>query len=200
MKGSFVRIETERLLLREWRDSDLEPFFALNADPEVMAHFPAVLSREESDETLTRIRNHFEKHGFGLWAVEATGKEGASAGFIGFVGLMVPTFEASFTPCVEVGWRLARAHWNRGYATEGAEAALRVGFEGFDLSEIVSMTTSANVRSRRVMERLRMTHDPEEDFDHPVLATWSPLRRHVLYRLTKAEWRKRARETPGSTT
>jgi RimJ/RimL family protein N-acetyltransferase len=191
----LAKIETERLLLREWRDSDLDPFFALNSDPEVMAHFPAVLSREESDAAVGRIRNHFAERGFGLWAVEVTGREDR-AGFIGFIGLTVPALEARFTPCVEIGWRLSRAHWNRGYASEGARAALRAGFLEFGLAEIVSMTTSRNRRSRRVMETIGMTHDAKEDFDHPLLAHDSPLRPHVLYRIAKTAWLRSLGEEP----
>ncbi len=187
MTVAFARIETDRIRLREWSDSDLLPFSVLNRDREVMAYFPAVLSREESDAMVVRIRNHFAKHGFGLWAVELTAED-RRARFAGFIGLAVPTFEAHFTPCVEIGWRLSRAHWNFGYATEGARAVLRAGFLRFGLSEIVSMTSSQNLRSRRVMERIGMSHDGKDDFDHPLVASGSPLRRHVLYRLTRAAW------------
>jgi RimJ/RimL family protein N-acetyltransferase len=129
----LARIETPRLLLREWTDADLEPYAAMNADPAVMEHFPALLSRAESDAQAGRIRAQAEERGFGLYAVELPGR----APFIGFVGLMAPTFEAHFTPCVEIGWRLARAHWGLGYASEGARAALRFGFERVGLREIV---------------------------------------------------------------
>jgi RimJ/RimL family protein N-acetyltransferase len=165
--------------LRSWTDADLEPFAAMNADPAVMEHFPALLTRAESDATAERIRKHFDDHGFGLWAVEVPGGDA----FIGFVGLMVPSFEAHFTPCVEVGWRLARAHWMRGYATEGARAALRLGFEELGLREIVAMVAPGNVRSRRVMDKLGMTFDPRDDFDHPRVPEGNPRRRHMLYRL-----------------
>ncbi|MBI2895806.1 MAG: GNAT family N-acetyltransferase [Deltaproteobacteria bacterium] len=178
-------IRTARLLLRPWRDGDLEQFAAMNADPRVMEHFPSVLSRSESDAAAGRIRSHFEAHGYGLWAIEVPGV----ADFIGFAGLSRPTFEAHFTPCVEVGWRLAAAHWFHGYATEAARAALRWGFVAHGLAEIVSMTVPANRRSRRVMEKLGMRHDPSDDFDHPRLPEGHGLRRHVLYRLTCAEWR-----------
>lgn len=153
----------------------------MNAVPEVMEHFPSVLTRAESDATVERIQKHFDERGFGVWAIEVPGEDA----FVGFVGLMVPAFEAHFTPCVEVGWRLSRAHWGKGYATEGARAALRQGFEELGLTEIVSMTVLANVRSRRVMEKLDMQRDPEDDFDHPRVAEGSPLRRHVLYRLRR---------------
>ena len=149
-----------------------------------MAHYPKPLTRAESDAAVAYYREHFARHGFGLWAVEVPGV----AEFIGYVGLAVPRFEAHFTPCVEVGWRLARAYWGRGYATEGARAALDIGFRQYGLDEIVSFTVPANRRSRAVMERLGMTHDPADDFDHPNLPEGHRLRRHVLYRLTKARW------------
>ncbi len=177
-------IRTDRLLLRDWNDGDLDAFAAMSADPVVMEHYPSVLSREESDATVGRARRHLAERGFGVWAVELPGQ----APFIGYVGLVVPRFEAHFTPCVEVGWRLAYAYWNRGYATEGARAALRAGFEELGLEEIVAMTVPANVRSRRVMDKLGMMRDPDGDFDHPRLDEGSPLRRHVLYRLTKRTW------------
>jgi RimJ/RimL family protein N-acetyltransferase len=174
-------VRTERLLLRRWRDADLAPFAAMNADPRVMEHFPAVLSREESDGRVERILAHFDRHGYAQWAVEIPGV----APFAGFIGLAVPGFDAHFTPCVEIGWRLAVEYWGRGYATEGARAALEFGFTELKLSEIVSFTVPANIRSRQVMERLGMTHDPRDDFDHPSLADGHPLRRHVLYRIRR---------------
>jgi len=180
-RDDLLTIETERLLLRPWRDADLEPFAALNADPEVMEFLPDVLTREQSDAFARRIHAHFAEHGFGLWAVEVAG----GAPFVGFVGLAVPRFEAHFTPCVEVGWRLAREHWGSGYATEAALGALAYGFGELGLHEIVSFTVPANVRSRRVMERIGMVRDPLDDFEHPVLPPGDPLRRHVLYRRAK---------------
>ena len=171
-------LRTDRLYLRRWLPADLAPFAALNADPRVMEHFPAVLSGDESDSRAARNEAHFERHGFGLWAVEIPGV----APFAGFVGLAVPGFEAHFTPCVEIGWRLAVEHWGRGYATEAARAALAFGFESLGLKEIVSSTVPDNVRSRRVMERIGMIHNPADDFDHPLLPAGHPLRRHVLYR------------------
>ena len=172
-------LRTERLILRPWRDADLPPFAALNADPRVREHFPSCLTHAESDASAARIRANFEAHGHGLWAAEVVG----GAPFIGFIGLAEPSFVARFTPCIEIGWRLAHAHWGRGYATEGARAALAFGFESVGLAEIVSMTTPTNTRSRRVMEKLGMRRDPAEDFEHPNLAPGSPARRHVLYRL-----------------
>src|SRR3990167_8399722 len=175
-------LRTERLLLRTFRDSDLAPFASLNADARVMEHFPSVLNRGESDAMVQRIRDHFERQGFGLWAVEVPGV----CDFIGFIGLWTPSFEAHFTPCVEVGWRIAALHWGKGYATEGARASLGYGFDTLGLSEIVSMTVPHNLRSRRVMEKLGMTRSPTDDFEHPRIAADSLLRRHVLYRIKKA--------------
>lgn len=172
---------TERLLLRRWRQADLEPFASLNADPRVMEFFPAHLSHEESAGFMARIEAHFEKHAFGLWAVEVPGV----APFIGFVGLAVPRFEAAFTPCVEIGWRLAFPFWNHGYASEGARAVLAFGFEHLGLSQIVSFTVPGNQRSRRVMEKIGMSRDQDGDFDHPSLAAGHPLQRHVLYRINR---------------
>jgi ribosomal-protein-alanine N-acetyltransferase len=186
---SIPRIETSRLVLREWHTSDLAPFAALNADPKVMEHFPSCLTREESDDLVVRIEAHFGKHGFGLWAVEVRD----AARFIGFVGLSTVWFESHFTPCVEIGWRLARAYWGCGYAPEAARAALRFGFETLGLDEIASFTVPANLKSRRVMEKIGMIRNPGDDFDHPSLPAGHPLRRHVLYRLVRkgATGRKR---------
>jgi len=182
----MAEIETRRLLLRRWRDADREPFARMNANPVVMEHFPARLSHEESDWLIWNIEVHFNRHGFGLWAADlrATGE------FIGFIGLAVPRFQAAFTPCVEIGWRLDAAHWGNGLATEGARAVARHAFDGLGLEEIVSFTVPANVRSRRVMEKLGMTHDPRDDFDHPSLPPRHPMRRHVLYRLGKSRWER----------
>ena len=171
-------LRTERLILRRWISADRRVFAEMNADPEVMEHFPGVLSRAESDRLADRIEEHFVAHGFGLWALEVPGV----ASFAGFVGLSVPSFEAPFTPCVEIGWRLARACWGNGYVTEAATAVLAFGFDELHLDEVVSFTVPANTRSRRVMERLGMTHDPRDDFEHPSIPEGHPLRRHVLYR------------------
>jgi ribosomal-protein-alanine N-acetyltransferase len=174
---------TGRVLLRQWRDADLAPFAALNADPVVMEYFPATLTRAESDAAAARIRRELAERGFGLWALELPGV----APFIGFTGLSVVRFEAHFTPCVEVGWRLSREHWGKGYATEAASKALAHGFGALGLAEIVSFTAVTNQRSRRVMEKLGMTHDPNDDFEHPALPPGHPLRRHVLYRIRREE-------------
>jgi len=185
-------ITTPRMRLRRWRLSDRDAFAALNADPQVMEHFPTVLSREESDVLVASIDAHFEQHGYGLWAAEIRGV----APFAGFVGLSVPQFEAHFTPCVEIGWRLASELWGRGYATEGARAVLSFGFDTLGLDEIVSFTVPGNLRSRRVMERIGMVHNPADDFDHPRLPERHPLRRHVLYRIA-ARGRAAARRDSG---
>ena len=169
----MTRLETPRLLLRPWQPSDRAPFAALNADPRVMQFFPSTLTRKESDDLAGRAEAFVATHGFGPLAVELreTGE------FIGYIGLWIPTFEAHFTPCVEIGWRLAAAHWNRGLATEGAREILR-----HRSGPLVSFTAVANVPSRRVMEKLGFTHDAREDFDHPRIPEGHPLRRHVLYR------------------
>ena len=177
--GSDIELRTNRLFLRRWRSEDRELLAAMNADPRVMEHFPKPLTRAESDALAARIEAHIDTHGFGQWAVEISGVTLVA----GFIGLSIPAFEAQFTPCVEVGWRLAAAYWGNGYATEGARASLAFGFESLGLREIVSFTVPGNVRSRRVMEKLGMTHDPRDDFDHPALPAGHPLRRHVLYRI-----------------
>ncbi len=173
--------KTERLILRRWRNSDREPFARMNADPSVMEFFPQPLSAEDSDLLVDRVEAHFEQHGFGPCAAELA----EDHSFIGFVGLSVPKFSAHFTPCVEIGWRLSAGHWGRGLATEGAREMVRQAFDVLGLEELVSFTVPANLRSRRVMEKLEMTHNPEDDFDHPALPANHPLRRHVLYRLRR---------------
>ena len=165
MRHAGNKCRTERLILRRWRETDREPFAALNADPDVMDYLPVRLTRAESDQLIARIDAGFDQRGYGLWALElrATGE------FIGFTGLDIPSFEAHFTPAVEVGWRLARSAWRQGYATEAARASLAFGFQEADLDEIVSFTSAANSRSRAVMQRIGMTYDPADDFDHPEL-------------------------------
>lgn len=206
------------MLLRPWRDSDREPFAALNADPRVMEYFPSTLTRVESDAMVDRIQAGFLEHGWGLWAVEVRGVDLAADirhfgarqtstiaderrhvafptaeftgdTFVGYVGLASPRFDAHFTPCVEVGWRLARHAWGFGFATEAALAVCRFAFDQLGLKEVVSFTAAVNKRSIRVMQRLGMTHNPDDDFDHPSLPVGHQLRRHVLYRIN--------RQTPG---
>lgn len=177
----MITLDTARLRLRPWRPEDLPQFAAMNADPRVMEHFPNVLTSEESDRQAAAISDHMHEQGFGLWAVEAVDV----ADFVGFVGLSIPGFHAHFTPCVEIGWRLAFEHWGQGYAIEAARAAVDCGFRRFGLEEIVSFTVRANWRSRRVMERLGMTRSAADDFEHPRLLPGHPLRPHVLYRLKR---------------
>jgi ribosomal-protein-alanine N-acetyltransferase len=172
-------LTSERIRLRRWRDEDRAPFAAMNADPRVMEFFSGTLSRAESDALVDRIEAGHRERGFGLWAIEVAG----AAAFVGFTGLSVPRFEARFTPCVEIGWRLAVEHWGKGYATEAARLALAHGFGTVGLEEIVAFTAAGNLRSRAVMERLGMQRDPADDFDHPSLPSGHRLRRHVLYRL-----------------
>jgi len=179
-----TELATGRLLLRQWREVDLEPFAALNRDAEVMRYFPAVLTKAQSDALAHSAHGSISQRGWGLWAVEHV----SSGSFIGFVGLADPRFDAHFTPAVEVGWRLGREYWGHGYATEAAGAALSFGFGQLGLGEIVSFTAAGNTRSQRVMHRLGMTHDLAEDFDHP--AVDGPLRRHVLFRISDEHWQR----------
>ncbi len=178
-------LRTERLVLRRWREADLAPFAAMNADPATMRFMPGVMTAEETRAQVGRFEEHHRAHGFGVWAVELPGV----APLIGYVGLQHVGFEAPFTPAVEIGWRLAPAYWGKGYATEGAKAALRIGFEDLNLDQIVSFTVMANKPSWSVMERLGMTRNPAEDFDHPRLPVGHALRRHILYRMRLASYR-----------
>jgi RimJ/RimL family protein N-acetyltransferase len=170
-------IRTERLVLREWREDDRDDWAALNADPEVMEFFPATLDRAQADAAFDRIAAALATRGWGLWAVEHEGR------FLGFTGLSPVGFEAAFTPATEIGWRLRRDAWSQGFATEAARAAMRFAFDDLALPQLVSFTSVANARSRAVMERLGMTHDPADDFDNPNVPLGNPLRRHVLYRV-----------------
>jgi RimJ/RimL family protein N-acetyltransferase len=179
-----MELITERLLLRRWRSEDREPFARLNADPRVMEFFPALMSREESDGQIERFERNFREHGFGMWAVERRDTPGC----IGCLGLLVVDFPTPFTPCVEIGWKLAAEHWGQGLATEAALESLRYGFTTFALDEIFSFTPVANTRSRHVMERIGLHHDPANDFDYSRLPEGHPLRRHVLYRAERSEW------------
>ncbi len=174
----MTELTTPRLLLRRWRDTDREPYAALNADPEVMVNFPSLLTREQSDAMIDKFENGFEQYGFGLWAVEVreTGQ------FIGFTGIQWVPFDAPFAPAVEIGWRMARAAWGHGYATEAARASATHGF-ATGLTEIVAMVVPQNLRSQAVMHRLGMTRDPEADFEHPRIEPGHPLAKHYLFRL-----------------
>jgi RimJ/RimL family protein N-acetyltransferase len=187
-------------LLRRWRPADLPAFAELNADAEVMEHFPTTLTAQESDAFAARIGAQVDERGWGLWAVEITDTEPAGrGGFAGFTGLSVPSWQAHFTPAVEIGWRLARWAWGHGFASEAARAALAFGFDTLGLPEIVSFTSVANWRSRAVMDRIGMTRDPDGDFDHPAVPQGHILRRHVLYRLRIEDWalagQRRGRDT-----
>jgi len=171
-------LTTARLLLRRWRDADREPFQRLNADPPVMEFMPGLLTAKQSDQLVDRIEEHFERHRFGPFAAELLEEKT----FLGYIGLYVPAFDAPFTPAVEIAWRLNADYWGRGLATEGARAVVRHAFQGLRLAGLVSFTVPENLRSRRVMEKLGMSHDPADDFDHPRLPLRHRLRPHVLYR------------------
>jgi ribosomal-protein-alanine N-acetyltransferase len=177
-------IETERLVLRPWRADDREPFAALNADPRVMEHFPETLTREASDAMVDRMEGAWREHGFCFAAMERT----SDGVFVGMAGLARVPFRAPFTPAVEIGWRLAQAHWGMGYASEAARAWLEYGFAVFGLAEIVSFTTTTNLRSQAVMQRIGMQRDASRDFEHPSLEPGHPLRSQVLYALGREAW------------
>ena len=179
---------TERLYLRGWREEDRDPYAAINSDPQVREFFPELLTRAQSDAQIAVFEDHFAAHGFGMWALELR----ETGALIGFTGMDLATYDAHFAPAVEIGWRLARSAWGHGYASEAAREVLRFGFDERELEEIVACTTPANLRSRAVMERLAMTRDPDEDFDHPEVAAGHPLCRHVLYRVSVARWRSLA--------
>jgi RimJ/RimL family protein N-acetyltransferase len=181
-KGPSLR--TERLLLRRWRGSDLDAFAAINADPEVMEHMPATLTRASSAALIERFERFFEDHGYGLWALEIPGE----ASLAGYVGIDPVEIDVPFAPAVELSWRLGRPFWGRGIASEAAGAAMAFAFERLALAELVAYTTVANGRSRRLMERLRMVRDPAEDFLHPGLPPDSQLAPHVLYRIDAERW------------
>lgn len=180
----MTEIETPRLRLRRWTDDDFEPLAAMCADPRVMEFFPSVLSRQDTEAMWERIHDHFARYGFGPWAMEVEGN------FAGALGLTWIPFETHFTPCVEIGYRLRSEFWGRGLATEAAHAALRYGFERLGLPEIVAFTVPANKRSRRVMEKIGLAFS--EEFDHPRIAQGHPMRRHVLYRISRSAWEAEA--------
>jgi ribosomal-protein-alanine N-acetyltransferase len=174
-------LETARLILRRWRDSDHAPFAELNSDPEVMRHFPSTVDRTGSDGMITRIEKGFAFLGYGLYAIEVNG----GSPFIGYVGLVPVRAPNPLAPAVEIGWRLARRAWGHGYASEAARACLALAFDRLGLDEVVSFTAVANAPSRAVMERIGLRADPDRDFDHPALDVGHPLRRHVLYAITR---------------
>lgn len=175
----MTELRTDRLTLRRWLDSDLEPWAAMNADPEVREHLGDPLTREQSDASVARFQADFDRRGYGWWAVEVR----STGEFIGFAGLDQVDDDMPFTG-VEIGWRLARPAWGQGYATEAARAVLAHGFDTLGLSEILAVTTATNHRSQAVMRRIGMTRDPADDFDDPT-APEGPLRPNVLYRITR---------------
>ncbi|WP_028449573.1 GNAT family N-acetyltransferase [Chitinibacter tainanensis] len=184
MSQPVVTLTTERLILRDWRASDLPAFAAMSADPDVMRYFPAVLSPSESEAYISLFRDRLHEHGWGFWALELRD----SGEFIGMAGLNIPRVALPFMPCVEIGWRLAKPYWRQGLALEAASAALEFGFTQLNLDEIVSFTALSNLRSQALMLRLGMQLDAAGEFDHPVLAVDHPLRRHCLYRLQKEQF------------
>lgn len=180
----ILELNSARLLMRQWRDDDLPAFAAICADPQVMRYFPALMSRLESAAFIGRTRGHFAEFGFGIWALERKD----TGAFIGFTGLDVVTFDAHFTPAVEICWRLAREHWGLGFASEAAWTALGCGFELVALDDIVSFTAKINLPSQKVMQAIGMQHDLADDFEHPKLADGDPLKSHVLYRINRQQW------------
>ena len=186
-----IILTTTRLVLRTWKPNDIVKMAAISADPIVMEHFLSTQDLEATKKLVEHINHHYEKYGYALYAVEVKGTNG----FIGFVGLNVPSFEIpNFSPkslpVVEIGWRLASTHWGKGFATEAASAVLHYAFTQLNLDEVVSFTSVNNLKSRRIMEKIGLKHDSKDDFDHPKLDKTSPLCRHVLYRLTRDEYLK----------
>lgn len=185
-------LRSSRLLLRHWRPEDREPFASMNSDPQVMDYYPATLSSDESDLFAEAIQLGLEERDFGFWAVQICDDvKGEASPFIGFVGLSVPIWDAVFTPCVEIGWRLSRPHWGFGYATEAATQVLEYGFNVLQLGEVLSFTSLPNARSMAVMRRLGMTRDENEDFNHPNLDLNHRLCRHALFRMSDELWTRR---------
>ncbi|TXI97990.1 MAG: N-acetyltransferase [Neisseriales bacterium] len=176
--------ETKRLILREWQDLDLAPFIAMGQDPLVMEHFPGLLTPEESSGMIDRINAIFKEKGFCFYACELK----SSGEFIGFIGLSTIGFKANFTSCIQIGWRIASQHWGNGYATEGALKCLEIGFNVFNLNEIVSFAVKNNYKSHNVMDKIGMQRDLSEDFLHPNFAPEHSLAPHVLYRMPKSSW------------
>ena len=177
-------LETDRLILRTWVDADLESMFAINQDPKVMEYFPELQDLETTKKLMIRINNHFEKYGYTVYATERKD----SGEFIGFIGLFTREFESHFTPATEIGWRLSSNHWGQGFATEGAKAVLDYAFRKLKIPEIVSFTAAGNAKSIRVMQKIGLQHNEADDFEHPKLDDTSPLKRHVLYRLSREKY------------
>lgn len=181
-------LASPRIQLRPWTDADREPFAAMTADPEVMRHFPAVLTREESDAWVDRMSRKIAGRGWGFWALDYTAEGSQAPQFAGFTGLNIPDPELPLGPCVEIGWRLAPQFWGLGLASEAAQLSLHAGFESLGLEEIVAVTTLRNTRSRAVMQRLGMQESPDDEFDHPAFPPDNPERRCCVYRLPRARW------------
>lgn len=181
--AEIIEFETDRLRLRQWRKTDWPEFAKLNADPEVMRYFPKPLSTEESNAMADKIYNLISERGWGMWAAE----EVKQRKFMGFVGLHIPAQELPFTPCVEIGWRLAKEFWGHGYATEAGRATLQVAFRELELSQVVSFTSMSNTKSQAVMKRLNMVNTGN-NFEHPDVPVGNPLREHVLFKINKLEW------------
>jgi len=179
-----IIIETDRLILRTWLDSDLQLMLAINQDLKVMEYFPGLQDLKATTNFITKVNNHFDKHGYSRYA---TIRKDTSE-FIGFIGLLIADFEAHFTPATEIGWRLSSKHWGKGFATEGAKAVLDHAFRELKIPEIVSFTAEGNAKSIKVMQKIGLRHNANDDFDHPKLDNTSQLKRHVLYRLSKEEY------------
>ena len=174
-------LETPRLILRQWRDADIDAWAELNADPRVMEFFPALYDRARAEKTAASMRQEIERDGYGFWATEIK----ATGAFAGMIGLNEIAHDIPVFPKSEVGWRLAFSAWGHGYATEGAQAALQFAFDQLNWPEVVAFTAASNERSQRVMRRLGMIRDPASDFDHPRVPEGNPLRRHVVYRIRR---------------
>jgi RimJ/RimL family protein N-acetyltransferase len=183
-RKKIIELNTDRLLLRQWRAEDLADFARINADPKVMEFYPNLLSTQESNAAADKFRSLITENGWGFWAVETISERA----FIGLVGLHRPAYKLPFGPCVEIGWRVASPYWGKGYATEAAEASLKFAFDRLDLTEVYAFTSVANMKSRAVMERLRMVN-LQANFDHPTIPRNSPLREHVVYKVDKLQWR-----------
>lgn len=179
----LIEFKTKRLRLRQWQDADLVEFSRLNSDPEVMKYYPAILSAERSRDMARNFRDKISRNGWGFWAVERL-QDGR---FIGFVGLNAPDYDLPVTPCIEIGWRLGKEYWGRGYATEAAKACLDIAFCTLDLAEVYAFTSALNKRSQALMERIGM-HNTFANFEHPMLPDGHALREHVLYKVEKGSW------------
>ncbi len=188
--GAPVELRTPRILLRQWKDGDLDKWIEMNADPEVRKFYPKVNTPEVSLDEATRMRAHITQRGWGLWAVEVPG----TAPFVGMVGLNLPAYEAAWQPAVEIGWRLAPEFWQRGYATEAASAALHFAFTSLELPQVIALSVAPNTPSHKVMERLGMTRDPSADFDHPRVPPEWPLKRHFVHRISRETWQRASEE------